>query len=97
MSRIRQLREEYLETWHSLAREMGQLQQLTSAPVRDFPRIEEAFGAVQSARATHNEVRDRLALALGRPDLMVQVRYASSSNNSNVVPAKTTPSLMTRA
>lgn len=97
MSRIRQLRQEYRETWKMLSQELGELQDLLSSPVRDYPVIENALTAVQAARKAHNDVRDGLALALTASSGVVQFRYASSSINSTVAPAKTEPSLITRA
>jgi hypothetical protein len=102
VTEIRQLREEYRETWQSLGRELHFLQSLTCQPVRDYPQIETALEAVQAARTAHNAVRDRLACALGRAqpgraNIMVRICYASSSISSTAEPANTTPCLMTRA
>ena len=76
MSRIRQLRQEYRETWKMLSQELGELQDLLSSPVRDYPVIENALTAVQAARKAHNDVRDGLALALTASSGVVQFRYA---------------------
>ena len=97
MSRIRQLRQEYRETWKVLSQELGQFQSLLSLPVRDYPVIENALTAVQAARKAHNDVRDNLALALNAGSAVVRFRYAGSSVSSTVAPAKTEPSLITRA
>jgi hypothetical protein len=96
------LREVYTQTWRELSQALTQLQQLAAAQDRDYPKIEAALAVVQTARAKHNEARDRLAGALiveqNRPsEVTVQVRYASSSVSSMEAPAKTKPSLMTRA
>ena len=96
MSRIRQLRHEYRETWKVLAQELGELQRLTSLPVREYSAIDIALCAVQTARQTHNDVRDQLAVVLTAGVGIVKFRYTSSSANSTVAPANTTPSLMTR-
>ena len=97
MSRIRQLRQEYRETWKVLSQELGEFQRLLSSPARDYPVIENALATVQAARKAHNEVRDGLALALNASSGVVQFRYASSSVTSADAPAKTEPSLITRA
>jgi hypothetical protein len=97
MSRNRQLREEYANTWRELSRELSRLQLLTAAEIRDYAAIEAALTDVKVARVRHNEVRDRLACALAGSGMKVKVRYAAASINSMGAPAKTTPSLMTRA
>ena len=102
MSREDQLREVYTQTWQELSQALRQLQQLTGAQDRDYPKIEAALAVVQTARTKHNDARDRLAgdltLEQSQPsEMTVQVRYASSSVSSMEAPAKTKPSLMTRA
>jgi hypothetical protein len=96
------LREVYTQTWQELSQALTQLQQLNAAQDRDYPKIEAALAEVQTARAKHNEARDRLADALNvaqspGSEITVQVRYASSSVSSMEAPAKTKPSLITRA
>ena len=102
MSSQGQLRELYTQTWQELSQALTQLQQLTAMKDRDYPGIDAALAAVQAARAKHNEARDRLACALiieqrPRSAVTVQVRYESSSVSSMDAPAKTKPSLSTRA
>lgn len=95
---MRHLREEYKKTWRALSGKMQEVQTLTEAPVRDYAAIEKALDQVSAVRGELNSVRDRIARALNpEVPVVVKFRYAATSASLTPAPAKTMPSLTTRA